>query len=365
MVGPMGIPVPDGSLNGNNVGACPAWNRGFPGNGDEQMVRRFSPLWWPAFALASPVLLPALAIRNAKFAKDRTRAAQANGQRVEQARPLDLPVLERLEITPLVEWRTAEGFGGEPGVSYLVRSDRGAILFDLGFGADSGVLAANAAKLGVSYRDVDALVISHLHLDHVGGGASPTARKVQPPSDLGDPAGKTCFLPEEAEVDGFAPRVVDAPCLLPAGLGSTGPLARRLFLMGWCEEQSLVARLKDKGLVVITGCGHPGLDWILNMAQRVGGEPVYALVGGLHYPLTQSRLKKPGLEATMVFGTGKPPWKRIDQADLDWAVDIVRRAGIKKLLLSAHDTCDYALDYFAQNLPADTQVLAAGKTYSL
>lgn len=329
------------------------------------MKKRFSPIYWPLFALASPALVPLLAIKNQRFVKDRERADQENRERMEQAVPLDLPQLEYLKLTPLVEWRTVPGFAGEPGVSYLIQTDRGSLLFDLGFGADSGVLAANAAKLGVSFDQVDALMISHMHVDHIGGGAFATGNTVLPPAELGDPANKTCYLPEKATVQGFRPEVVERPRMLCAGLATTGPLARRLFLMGWCEEQTLLARVRGKGLVVITGCGHPGLETILAMVARLSDEPIHAVIGGLHYPLTESRLKKPGLEATMVFGTGKPPWQRINQRDLERAVELLRRARPRRLLLSAHDTCDYALEKFAKEVNAQCEVLQAGRSYLL
>ena len=327
------------------------------------MKRRFSPLWWPAFAVASPVLIPLMALKNRDFQKDVKKASIANQKRIAGAQALDMPQLECLEITPLVEWRTNDGFAGEPGVSLLISTDRGNVLIDLGFGADSGVLAGNASKSGYNINNIDALVITHLHIDHIGGGPAIVGDKIHWPSELGDPGGKPCFLPENAEAQGFTPLTVEKPTLLPGGIASTGPLARRLFFMGWCEEQVIMARVKDKGLVVITGCGHPGLETILKMAQRLSKDPIHAVVGGLHYPLTESRLKKPGLEATMIFGTGKPPWKRINQKDLAQAVHALREVNPKRLLLSAHDTCDYALDYFKKNLQAEFEVLSAGQTY--
>jgi len=51
------------------------------------MKFRIPPWWWPAFALASPVLLPMLMIRNRGFKKNRDRAGQVNRERLERTPP--------------------------------------------------------------------------------------------------------------------------------------------------------------------------------------------------------------------------------------------------------------------------------------
>ena len=86
--------------------------------------------------------------------------------------------------------------------------------------------------------------------------------------------------------------------------------------MGWTEEQAIVARLKDKGLVVFTGCGHPTIETIIQMVKHLSDEPIYAIGGGMHFPITDSRFRKPGLKVLMLWGTGKPPWKRLTDEDL-------------------------------------------------
>lgn len=68
------------------------------------------------------------------------------------------------------------------------------------------------------------------------------------------------------------------------------------MIFGKTEEQAIIARLKDKGLVVFTGCGHPTIETIVQMAQRISDEPVYAVGGGLHFPITDSPLREPGLK---------------------------------------------------------------------
>jgi len=68
--------------------------------------------------------------------------------------------------------------------------------------------------------------------------------------------------------------------------------------------------------------------------------------GGLHFPITDSPLRKPGLKVQMIWGTGKPPWKRITEKDLERTIENLNAINPKHVFLSAHDTCDYAIDRF-------------------
>ncbi len=328
---------------------------------------RVSPLWWPVLALSSPVTAPLLLARNRRFREERARADAVNQERIDRAQPLELPALDLLELVVLVDWRTREGYLGDAGVSYLLRTDRGTLLFDVGFGPARPALLQNAAQLGVDIAmdELSALVISHLHLDHLGGMAAQRAREVRLPDSLLPSQPKPCFLPEEAAAPGFEPRLVDAPRLLTAGVGSTGPLARSLFLLGYMEEQALVARVEGKGLVVLTGCGHPGVEVILDMARRLSDDPLYVLCGGLHVPVREGRGGRAGVDLQRVAGTGKPPWQRITDEDLSQAVAAINAAGPQRVLLSAHDTGDHALARMEAELAAETEVLEAGGTYRL
>jgi 7,8-dihydropterin-6-yl-methyl-4-(beta-D-ribofuranosyl)aminobenzene 5'-phosphate synthase len=49
------------------------------------------------------------------------------------------------------------------------------------------------------------------------------------------------------------------------------------------EEIALVARVHDKGLVILSGCGHPGIINIIRQAQAITGErKIEGIIGGLH-----------------------------------------------------------------------------------
>jgi 7,8-dihydropterin-6-yl-methyl-4-(beta-D-ribofuranosyl)aminobenzene 5'-phosphate synthase len=197
------------------------------------MKVRMSPLWWPVLAVSSPVTAPVLLVRNRRFREEKARAAAANQERIDRAAPLDLPPLDFLELDVLVEWKTEPGFTGDAGVSYLLHTDLGSVLFDVGFGPTRPALTHNAAQLGFDMDQVDALIISHLHLDHMGGLSAQRAREVHLPDDLMPSQSKPCFLPDTADVTGFEPRLVDGPQLMSAGIAAinaAGP--QRVVLSG-------------------------------------------------------------------------------------------------------------------------------------
>lgn len=315
--------------------------------------------------MASPVICPWLLIRNRRFRDNRTRAAKANRERIRRAHHLELPELDSLEVTALVEWKAREGFMGDAGVSYLFKTELGSMLFDVGFGPARPALSHNAARLGFTMDQVEALTISHLHGDHMGGMAAQRSLQVTVPDELMSSRAKPCFLPDKAEAKGFNARVVDTPQLIGAGIASMGPLARSLFMFGYTEEQALVARVKGKGLAVFTGCGHPTIEVILEMVKRLSDEPLYAIGGGLHFPLTDGRGNRAGIRFQTIIGTGKPPWQRITDEDLSRTIDAINNAGPRKVFLSGHDTCDYALDRMKKELKAETEVIMAGATYCI
>ena len=327
------------------------------------MSFRISPVWWPVLAVASPVIAPWLLIRNRRFQENYARATELNQERINQAEPLDMPELDYLDLTVLVEWKTKEGFVGDAGVSYLFKTNLGSMLYDVGFGPTRPALTHNAAKLGFNLDQVEALTISHLHGDHMGGMSAQRSRQVTVPDELMSTELKPCFLPDRAETKGFKAKLVERPQLLTAGIASTGPLARSLFIFGFTEEQALLARVKGKGLVVFTGCGHPTIEIVLEMVGRLSDEPLYAVGGGLHFPVTGGRGNRAGIQFQTIMGTGKPPWQRITDEELSRTITAINRAGPKRVYLSGHDTCDHALDRMTRELNAETEVLKAGATY--
>jgi 7,8-dihydropterin-6-yl-methyl-4-(beta-D-ribofuranosyl)aminobenzene 5'-phosphate synthase len=199
---------------------------------------------------------------------------------------------------------------GEWGYAALVEVDGRRILFDTG--AEPDTVAFNAKALGIDLADVEEVVLSHNHWDHVGGlVALRTALMARNPKALSIVhVGAGAFLPAPANsprrdfraaylATGGQIREHAGPVLLAPDMWLTGPVARvhpevnygrsvRVIVDGRevpdtvPEDSSLVIRTED-GLIVLTGCGHAGAVNIVTAARAIAGAlPVEAMIGGLH-----------------------------------------------------------------------------------
>ena len=136
---------------------------------------------------------------------------------------------------------------------------------------------------------------------------------------------------------------------------------RQLFFLDWTPEQSLAVNVEGKGIVLITGCGHPTIQRIVERAEMLFDEPIYGVVGGFHYPVTASRAVTFGLPMQRILGTGKWPWDPINREDVEAAIAYLQRRRLQLAALSAHDSCDWSLDAFRTALGGAYQDLFAGK----
>jgi 7,8-dihydropterin-6-yl-methyl-4-(beta-D-ribofuranosyl)aminobenzene 5'-phosphate synthase len=131
---------------------------------------------------------------------------------------------------------------------------------------------------------IAALIISHEHFDHFWGIGS----------TLKHCPGITIYVPEGFHPAGFdlirqqghtgemVTIPTDRPHVLFPGLALACFPMKTLLKVG--GENVLYAHLQDKGLAMVTGCGHGGVLNLLDYAQKnfVGGERIHALYGGLH-----------------------------------------------------------------------------------
>jgi 7,8-dihydropterin-6-yl-methyl-4-(beta-D-ribofuranosyl)aminobenzene 5'-phosphate synthase len=165
-----------------------------------------------------------------------------------------------------------EGLKAKWGFACLVEGFEKTILFDTGSSGE--LLLSNARQLNVDPQEIDLVVISHKHWDHVGG--LPAFLEVNPHV--------TVYMPASvAEV--WAPDLKKRGAKLVA-VSQPVEICKQVFLTGEIEgpvnEQALILDTPN-GQVVITGCAHPGIVQIVKKARDLGKtKPIYMVLGGFH-----------------------------------------------------------------------------------
>lgn len=217
---------------------------------------------------------------------------QADLNRLASAVPLDIGSTSYLQVTPLYEGVAAgEGLAAGLGVSYLIRTDGATILLDMGNNPGRrpvSPLQENMEQLGVTLDDVDIVVISHTHADHLGGEYWADAGTFSPAGDRQPALGeRPIYVPEPVAYPGSAPILADRPIAIAPGIATTGGLPYLYPFPAWLaipegREQALVIHVAGRGLVLVTGCGHMGLESLVAHAQAFFNEPVVGVIGGLH-----------------------------------------------------------------------------------
>lgn len=222
--------------------------------------------------------------------------------------------VKQLKITILSTMLADEGIG-EWGFAALVEADGHRLLIDTGARPDT--VLTNLHDLGLDISDVKEVVLTHNHRDHTGGLLSlrrefmkknPEALSVahvgkgimysRPGAD-GKEHNYVVGMRKEYEAMGGKFIEHDAGAELFPGVWLTGPVPRKYPERNWSalgkvvtpagvvednvpEDQSVVINT-NKGLVVITGCGHAGIVNTLTFAEaEFPKTPVYAVVGGIH-----------------------------------------------------------------------------------
>ena len=243
-----------------------------------------------------------------------------------------MEALDSLEITVLAEDSVLyeSPFLGQHGVSFLLEAKRGNIKrnFLVDVGQNSDALLKNMEAMGISASIIDGIILTHCHYDHTQGltnvikaigkdnlpiithpdifrlnfVVSPYLRHVgvmagDRKSDI-EAAGGMLFLAK-------------TPLELMSGLTTTGEVERvtdfeevginlKTIEDGVIKDDpmlddiSVIANVKEKGLVVITGCSHAGIVNIVKHSIKLTGiNKIEGIIGGFHLiEASDERIKK-------------------------------------------------------------------------
>jgi 7,8-dihydropterin-6-yl-methyl-4-(beta-D-ribofuranosyl)aminobenzene 5'-phosphate synthase len=211
--------------------------------------------------------------------------------------------------------RTGDPLRAEHGFSALVTIGNVRVLFDAGLTPDG--LVENMRRLELSPGDIDIIVLSHGHWDHTTGMdglvkqlgrpnvpvlihpefwsrrrvALPSGPIELPSTSKGALEGAGFDIVEEQQpsflLDGSL--LVTGEVDRTSGFEQGFPVHEAYRDGGWqpdpliLDDQALVANVRGRGLVVITGCGHSGIVNILRYVRKLTGEDrIHAVIGGFH-----------------------------------------------------------------------------------
>jgi 7,8-dihydropterin-6-yl-methyl-4-(beta-D-ribofuranosyl)aminobenzene 5'-phosphate synthase len=216
-----------------------------------------------------------------------------------------------LTITVVYDNNTyAPGLTTDWGFAAVVNRQGCTLLFDTG--ADGSILLDNMKALKIDPAHIDLLVISHAHQDHTGGLQGLLAAGAKP----------TIYLPASFP-RAFTKRL--SPLINICDTYPGEAVADDIYVTGEIPgpvaEQALVIDTVH-GLVVITGCAHPGVVQIVKRARELTGKSVHLVLGGFHL-------------------------RRAHEAEVRRIVSQLRREGVGQIA-PCHCTGERAIDRFAE-----------------
>ena len=236
---------------------------------------------------------------------------------------------QTISKSPIAE----HGFSALLEISYVYENatKTNKILFDTGVSKEG--IVNNSDVLGINLKDIETIVLSHGHFDHISGLISTLGRLKKSVEIIAHPEAflrrwlvypngnkaRMDFLDEE-EINqaGGIIRKVDKISFLPRNVNmqskkKTNQANNRVMITGEIprvtefekgfplqykeqdneinlvpdplvsDDQALIMNVKNKGLIILTGCGHAGIINTIKFAKKATGiEKVYCVIGGFH-----------------------------------------------------------------------------------
>lgn len=237
----------------------------------------------------------------------------------------------------------------------MIKAGGSTILFDVGLNKKKehpSPLLKNLKRAGVSLEDIDKIFISHIHSDHIGGFAEQRKRVFSISAGRVELRSIPVYSPGEISPSDLNPgpyvKVIKEPEIIEKGIASIGIYPRSLFLIGYTSEQTLAVNVKGKGVVLIIGCGHQTIEEIIKRTQLIFDEPIYGIIGGLHFPVYGGRVMAGPFNMQNIVGVDKKPFRGITESDVDSSIEFIKRINPQIVSLSPHDSSDWTIKKFKE-----------------
>jgi 7,8-dihydropterin-6-yl-methyl-4-(beta-D-ribofuranosyl)aminobenzene 5'-phosphate synthase len=155
------------------------------------------------------------------------------------------------------------------GFSCLIKGPAKTILFDTG--GDGSLLLRNMKSLGIDPKEIDLVFLSYSRIMSEGCGMS--SKGIE--SHRLYPESFPDSFKKDVKCRGIKLVEVQRPMKMCEGVYSTGELGTDI------KEQSLIIH-DERGLIVITGCAHPGLVNVVKKVKDLFRRDIFLLIGGFH-----------------------------------------------------------------------------------
>ncbi len=267
-----------------------------------------------------------------------------------------LGVVKTLKLTPIIDfYSNSKELKTEAGTAHFIEADNIKILFDLGLNAKSehpSPLLQNMKLKGISLDEIDMIFLSHIHSDHIGGLTEHKKKLFSISQGNVEISDIPVYAPDVVSPSKWNPnlkvKIVKEPEILKPGIASIGAIFRKLFLLGDTYEHSLAINVENKGIVLVVGCGHQTIEAIIERSQQLFDEPIYAIIGGLHFPVRGGRVMFGPINFQHWVGSHNPPWKGLNEESVYNSINLIKKVNPKIISLSAHDSSDWAIEKFKE-----------------